>query len=277
MKTFKFTRHKLAYRDEGSGEIIVFVHGTPSSSEEFEPIIQHFSKKFRCLALDHLGFGQSDKPEFADYSVEAHTLRFTDWLRETGAFPKFHLIVHDFGGPIALDSVVQFPNHVQSLVLINTWAWLLENTDENLKSQKPKMQTFLVRFLYRYFNFSARVIVKMAWGKYRPLTKEKHKKYMAAFPTASTRSGTIGFLKALFDPNESAWQLESMLSQFSKKKIQIIWGKRDVISLQTLEHWKKIFPNAKVDELDEVGHFVCDEAPDLVIPILEQHFLTSNS
>ena len=272
MKTFQFLKHKLAYRDEGSGEVIVFVHGTPSSSEEFEPLIQHFSKKYRCLALDHLGFGQSDKPEFADYSVEAHTLRFAEWLRETGAFPRFHLVVHDFGGPIALDSVIQYSNHIQSLVLINTWAWLLENTDENLKKQKFMMQSFLVRFLYRYFNFSARAIVKMAWGKHRPLTKEKHKKIMDAFPSASSRSGTLGFLKALFDTNEPAWQLEKKLSPLSKKKVQLIWGKKDVISIQTLEHWKKILPNATVDILDDVGHFVCDEAPDLVIPILEHHF-----
>jgi pimeloyl-ACP methyl ester carboxylesterase len=272
MKTFKFSKHKLAYRDEGSGEAIVFVHGTPSSSEEFVPLIEHFSKKYRCLALDHLGFGQSDKPEFADYSIEAHSIRFMEWLREVGAFSKFHLVVHDFGGPIALAGAIPYSNHIQSLTLMNTWAWLLENTDENLKKQKTKMQSFLVRFLYRYFNFSARVIVKMAWGKYRPLTKEHHKKYMSAFPSASTRSGTLGFLKALFDPNEPAWELESNLNVFSKTKTQIIWGKRDVISINTLDHWKKILPHAKVNVLEDVGHFICDEAPDLVIPILEQHF-----
>ena len=66
---------KLAYRDEGHGAVVVFVHGTPSSSAEFAELFARLRTSFRCVALDHLGFGESDKPASADYSIGAHRAR----------------------------------------------------------------------------------------------------------------------------------------------------------------------------------------------------------
>lgn len=65
--------HKLHYIDEGKGKVMLFVHGTPSWSFEFRHLITEFSKSFRCIALDHIGFGLSDKPKQYEYKTQKHS------------------------------------------------------------------------------------------------------------------------------------------------------------------------------------------------------------
>ncbi|MEE4194461.1 MAG: alpha/beta fold hydrolase [Anaerolineae bacterium] len=57
----------MSYVDEGAGKPIVMVHGNPSWSFEFWDLIKHFSSTNRCIALDHIGFGLSDKPADWEY------------------------------------------------------------------------------------------------------------------------------------------------------------------------------------------------------------------
>src|SRR5690242_4227331 len=101
MNGFSFEGNRLSYRDIGSGEPIVLVHGTPSSSLEFLEVINDLSQQYRCIAMDHLGFGQSEKPKNGDYTLAAHTKRLKALIEHLG-LSKFHLLVHDFGGIIAL-------------------------------------------------------------------------------------------------------------------------------------------------------------------------------
>ncbi len=269
---FTFAGQKLAYIDQGSGPVVVFVHGTPSSSAEFFEVIQGLSQSYRCIAIDHLGFGKSEKPQNGDYRLSSHTYRLRTLLEDLGV-DQYHLVVHDFGGAIGLPLALEGGDKVLSLTLINTWAWPLVDTEPNLKKQRWLMQSSFMRFLYRYLNFSPRVMVKAAWGTYRPLTREKHRHYMDAFPTFRDREGPIACLEALFDPMEFGWLLYLGLKEVPPKKVQIFWGGRDVISTRTMDRWKEIFPHAKVCLFENVGHFVCDEASDLVIPALKNHLI----
>ena len=83
----------------------------------------------------------------------------------------------------------------------------------------------------------------------------------------------MGFLKALFDTKNSAWNIGSELAKLEKKPVLILWGESDkMISIANLERWRAIFPNAKIERFAKVGHFVCDEAPDLAGPALKKFF-----
>ena len=58
---------KLHYIDEGEGELVLFVHGTPTWSFEYRHLVRALSSGHRCIAVDHLGFGLSDRPANAAY------------------------------------------------------------------------------------------------------------------------------------------------------------------------------------------------------------------
>ena len=59
---FQVPAGNLHYVDEGSGAPIVMVHGNPTWSFLYRKLIKALRPEYRCLAVDHLGFGLSDKP-----------------------------------------------------------------------------------------------------------------------------------------------------------------------------------------------------------------------
>ncbi|AGH94243.1 alpha/beta fold hydrolase [Pseudobdellovibrio exovorus] len=275
MKTFIYQNQKLNYVDQGRGETIVFVHGTPTSSSEYEQVIAELSKDYRCLALDHLGFGLSDKPENGDYTISAHQKRLESWLQHL-QIKQLHLFVHDFGGVIGLPLLQKSDLQIKSVTLANTWLWPLIETEPQMQSQKALVTSGVFPFLYRHFNFSAKVLLKMAWGKRRPLSRQRHRFYRNHFPNRKSREGTVGFLKSLFDFTNPCWQQPSVLQTLKNKPVQFIWGEADkLISSRNLQRWHESLPESKIYKLHDVGHFVAEEAPEDVIEKLKQ-FIDQN-
>jgi haloalkane dehalogenase len=239
---------------------VVFSHGTPTYSGEYDNVVKRLESSYHFFLIDHLGFGKSPKPSQADYSIEAHQERFRATLIEN-KIKSFHLVVHDFGGVIALPLLFDPDFEVLSLTILNSWYWSLVETEPQMKAQRAFVNLGILPFLYRYFNFSPKVLLKMAWGSHSPLTQERYDHYIGMFPTQRERSGTVGFLKALFDFENSVWKKTETLKNI-KIPVQIIWGKADkLISTRNLERWKQIFPDAKITALEDVGHFVAEEAP----------------
>ena len=63
---------RMHYIDEGQGDAIVLVHGTPTWSFLYRNLIKELSKNHRCIAMDHIGFGLSDKPVGWTYRPQDH-------------------------------------------------------------------------------------------------------------------------------------------------------------------------------------------------------------
>lgn len=268
LKFFSTPDGQLAYRDEGQGETILFVHGTPTSSLEYVGLINRLKVNYRCLAIDHLGFGGSDKPKDADYSIQAHASRLNSLLSELSV-GAFHLVLHDFGGVIGLPLALQQSSRVRSLTIINSWAWPLIETESQMKSQLWILQSAMMKWLYLNLNFSPKILLKMAWGKHASLTKEKHKAYQGAFRSRDERYGLLAFRDVLLDFSQPCWRMKHELLKLISLPIYLAWGMKDpLISPRNLDRWISMFPNAKVSRFEKVGHFVADEGEELLAPEL---------
>jgi pimeloyl-ACP methyl ester carboxylesterase len=174
------------------------------------------------------------------------------------------LVVHDFGGVIALPVLFDAEFEVLSLTVLNSWYWPLIETEPQLKNQKLLVTTGVLPFLYRYFNFSPKFLLKLAWGTHSPLSKERHEHFISKFPTKAERSGAVGFLYALFDFDHPSWNETEKLKEIAIP-VQFVWGTSDkLISTRNLNRWEQVFPAAKIVRLENVGHFVADEAPDIL-------------
>lgn len=261
----KFLAHpdgRLAYRDEGHGSTIVFVHGTPTSSLEYVGLIDRLKGSYRCLAIDHLGFGCSDKPKDADYSIESHSNRLRSLLTQL-SIHSFHLVVHDFGGVIGLPLALGNTFAIKSLTIINSWAWPLIECEPQMLSQLWILRSRLMDWLYLYMNFSPKVLLKMAWGKHIPLSKQKRKTYQSAFRGPSERYGLLAFKNTLLNFDQPCWHIKELPS-LASLPVFLAWGMSDpLISPRNLDRWTTIFPNAKVSRFEKVGHFVVDEGEEL--------------
>src|SRR6195952_491656 len=86
MKELKFLDlhgDRVAYRDEGSGEVLLLIHGMAGSSDAWRELIPRLAKNYRVVAPDLLGHGQSTKPR-GDYSLGAFAVWLRDLLDELG-------------------------------------------------------------------------------------------------------------------------------------------------------------------------------------------------
>ncbi len=111
---------KTAYLDVGSGEPIVALHGVPTSSELFEPLIPALDG-FRLVAPDLLGQGETAVPPRGRLGFGEYAAHLSAFL-ETVAPPTFHLVVHDFGGVLGLAWASAHPQRLRSLVVLSTSA-----------------------------------------------------------------------------------------------------------------------------------------------------------
>ncbi|HTQ09818.1 MAG TPA: alpha/beta fold hydrolase, partial [Fimbriimonadaceae bacterium] len=116
---------KMHFVDVGDGPPVVFVHGNLTWSFMFRNMIRDLSMRHRCIAMDHIGFGLSDKPPHWGYTPELHARNFARLLEHL-MIPPFTLVVHGFGGPIGISYAIENPAHVSNLVVMNSWMWSLK-------------------------------------------------------------------------------------------------------------------------------------------------------
>lgn len=257
-KYFEVNGAKMHYIDEGIGEILLFVHGTPSWSFEFRNAIKILSKNFRCIAADHIGFGLSDKPSEYDYSTQNHSVtlsKFIDHLH----IDNFNLLVHDFGGPIGLNYAVEHPKKINKLIILNTWCKSI-GAEPEFKKMKAILGSPLLPFLYKQFNFSPKYILPAAYGERSRLTKEIHQQFLKPFSKSSERNGTVAFAKSLLKDQDWFESIWNKLDRISTKPALLMWGMKDqFITEKYLIGFEEKFINNVVVRYEDVGHFVLEE------------------
>ncbi|MDX2189221.1 MAG: alpha/beta fold hydrolase [Bacteroidota bacterium] len=262
-KYFDINGQKLHYIDEGKGETLLFVHGTPSWSFDFRNIIKNLKEKFRCVAIDHIGFGLSTKPEYFDYSTQNHSRTLEKFISEK-QLDNITLVVHDFGGPIGLNFAIQFPEKITNLIILNSWLWSNEKDPDFIKLKKI-LKSPLLPFLYRYLNFSPKYILPQSFGDHK-LPKNLSTQYTKPFADKSQRNGALAFAKSLL--NDQLWfeQLWNKRESISNKPTLFIWGMKDaVIKPHHLEKFQSGFTNSTTIKLETCGHFPQEEQPEIVI------------
>lgn len=261
----ELTAGRMHYVDEGAGEPLLFVHGTPTWSFEWRHLIRALAPSHRCIAPDHLGFGLSERPGSFPYTPEAHARNLAEFVAKLDPEP-FTLVVHDFGGPIGLPLCLQQPERVKRLVLLNTWMWSFAG-DRDMERKGRIAGGSLGRWLYRWANLSLRVILPQAYGDRRKLTPEVHRQYLERFPDRWSRGTVLWALaRALLASSayyDSLWQQREKLRG---RPALILWGLADpAFQPPQLARWKEVLPAARVVELSGVGHWPQEEEPERVL------------
>jgi len=121
---------EMAYVDTGSGDPIVFQHGNPTSSYLWRNIIPHLEDQGRCIAIDLIGMGDSEKlPNSGPdrYTFVEHRAYFDGALEALGVTENVTLVVHDWGSALGFDwanrhrDAVQGTAYMEAIVRPLTW------------------------------------------------------------------------------------------------------------------------------------------------------------
>jgi pimeloyl-ACP methyl ester carboxylesterase len=107
---------QIHYRTAGSGDVVLMLHQTPRSSDEFLDVIPIFARKFRVVAMDTIGYGDSYKPLAESTRVEDFGKAAVQLLDELG-IKQAHVVGHHTGAVIAVEIAAAYPERVKKLVL----------------------------------------------------------------------------------------------------------------------------------------------------------------
>lgn len=265
------------YLDEGRGEPILMLHGNPTWSFYYRRLILALRGNYRVIVPDHVGCGLSDKPQSYSYALERHIANLEALVAALG-LKKITLVMHDWGGPIGMGYAVRQPANVRRLVVFNTAAFWLPRIPWFLRlCRLPLIGSLVVRRL----NLFALLALSVACRRSRRLSEEIRAGYLAPYRSYADRIAILRFVQDIpVNARHRSFALlqsiEEGLRQFQGLPVLIIWGGRDpVFTRLFLESWKRRFPGAEVKHLAEAGHYVVEDAHELVIPWLKD-FLAEN-
>lgn len=259
---FNVDGQRLHYIDEGEGEMLLFVHGTPSWSFDFRNVVKNLRSVYQCIAVDHIGFGLSDKPEHYDYSTQNHSRTLERFILEKD-LRNITLVVHDFGGPIGLNVAIRHPSRFNRLVIMNSWLWS-SNDDPDFVKMSRVLRSPLFPYLYRYLNFSPRFVLPSSFGEHK-LSRRLLRQYTKPFANAAQRNGALAFARSLLSDQEWFQDLWEMSPIISSLPTLFVWGMKDpVIKPHNLDRFETRFRNSTTTRMEACGHFPQEEQPDVV-------------
>ncbi len=118
---------EVFYREAGDPEapVVVLLHGFPTSSHMFRHLIPALADRYRVIAPDHIGFGQSAMPSLEDfpYSFDALTEVTSGLLRSLGV-DRFAMYVQDYGAPIGWRLALRDPDRITAIITQNGNAYV---------------------------------------------------------------------------------------------------------------------------------------------------------
>lgn len=110
--------YTLAVKDKGRGKTVVLIHGLAASGRVWRPLIRLLDlTKWRVIVPDLLGFGDSPKPGWNDYSVQEHARMIVATLTRRGVKKPITVVGHSMGCLIAVHIAATNPKLVKKLVL----------------------------------------------------------------------------------------------------------------------------------------------------------------
>ncbi len=257
---------KLHYIDEGSGPVVLMLHGNPTWSFLYRKQIAALRDRFRCIALDLPGFGLSEFAAGFSFLPEDHTTLVARFLERLD-LRDATLVAHDWGGPIGLGARATAPHRITRIILGNTWAWPIAG-DRHFEWFSAIMGGPPGRFGLR-FNFFVNGFMPRAM-KRGALAPEVRRGYQAPFDDPSRRLGTYVFPRAIVHSAAFLGGLPATLADLDPDRVLFVWPENDVAFREReLTRWLTVFPGASVVKIPNCGHFLWEEAADETIAAIE--------
>ena len=249
------------YIDEGSGPVLLLLHGNPTWSFLYRHIVRKLSPHLRCVAFDYPGFGLSTARPGYPFLPREHSVVLEKFVDHLG-LQDLRIMAQDWGGPIGLGFAGRRPDLIHSVILGNTFAWPAQRS-KGMAAFSRVVGSSSARFLITRYNTLAKWLIPA--GMNRKLTKQELAAYMGPFPTPASRLPMWIFAHQIRASAEYLTEVEVGLSALKEIPALIIWSEADGAfrtpdRLRLMEH----FPDHRVCFLPEAKHFIQENASDAI-------------
>jgi menaquinone-9 beta-reductase len=239
-----------------SPEAVVFVHGNPGSSRDWDDLLSRVAPLGRGLALDMPGFGRAERPANFEYTVNGYS-RFLESALDTLGVERAHLVLHDFGGPWGLEWATWHPDRVGSVTLINTGVLL----DYRWHYLARVWRTPGLGELFQKTTTRGGLRMALKHGNPRGLPRAFVDRMFDSVDAGTDRA-ILSLYRATDDPaGDGRRQADALRPQ--NIPALVVWGKHDpYLPVALAERQREAFPSAEVTILEESGHWPFADDPD---------------
>jgi haloalkane dehalogenase len=263
------------YLDEGRGQPVFMLHGNPTWSFYYRRLVRALAPRHRVLAPDHIGCGLSEKP-----ATDRYGYRLADRVRDFSHFVaalapagKIVLVGHDWGGMIAMAHAVAHPESIERIVLFNTAAFPVPAGKRlPLRLRAVRSTALPAALAVLGLNLFARSALWMASAHRLP--PDVRAGLIAPYDRPRHRIATWKFVQDIplraTDPSYGIVQRTGrLLRRLGRVPLLLCWGLRDfVFDIDYLNEWRRRFPHARVRAFPDAGHYVLEDVPHLIIPLV---------
>ncbi|MGE3811186.1 MAG: alpha/beta fold hydrolase [Candidatus Nanopelagicales bacterium] len=247
-------------RDEGSGEAVLCMHGVPASSFLYRKLLPELAERgLRGVAFDLPGLGLADRPPDFDYTWTGLG-RYAAAAVDALGLDRFHLVVHDIGGPVGFELAAAMPDRIRSLTVLNT---LIEVAD----FRRPwSMEPFARRgvgevYLKTLSKPAFRVLMNLQGIADR--SKVSGSELDAYVDLLKRQDGGRAFLRIMrgFERTAEKQELYTRVVASDRYPVQVVWGEHD--------------PALKIDRHGEIARRVA--GVDAIHRLPGKHFLQEDN
>jgi pimeloyl-ACP methyl ester carboxylesterase/nucleoside-diphosphate-sugar epimerase len=256
---------KVAYRDLGRGEPVVFLHGL-AGAHSWDAVVERVMVRRRAIVIETLGLGDSAAPLSADFGLPAQAAMVRGLLSAL-EIPAAHLVGNEIGGVIAQLFAVRWPHCVKSLAL--------SDCDTHGRWPPPQVERLAaVMSLPALLRVPAVARSRMGFGRMfydkGLLTRERLEQLLAPITASRERRTRLKRFLRAFDPADLAG-LNHRLGQLEVPTV-IVWGAdNEYFSPSWGKRLCDAIPGARRLELIPFAGISChEERPDVFASLLEK-------
>ncbi len=272
-KTITLKNIRIAYREQGQGRPVLFVHGFASSSHTWLSLIKLLPVGPRYIALDLKGFGKSEKPQDDQYSAYDQAEILTAFISAL-KLDRPILVGHSFGGIVSILTLLRDPSHppASALVLINAVAYF-KNVPDFIKALRPPLGSLLA-LAHPVQGVLLRQVLGEIFYDPKKITEELIEAYAENLSSPEAQKSLVSSAAQFVSKD-----LKSVHEKFSQIRIPvlILSGADDrVLSIEESYALKRDLPQAELKTLPMCGHSPQEECPKETAVFVTAFFKKSN-
>jgi pimeloyl-ACP methyl ester carboxylesterase len=258
--------YHIHYLEYGSGPPVVLLHGFAGSCEEWRPTVELLGRNgYRAIAVDAVGFGKSDKPDDAPYSLPLFAAMY-DGLLDALGLEQATFVGHSFGGKCALAMAILHPQRVGRLVVADSEGFI----PIPLFMKKAGVVPFLGE-MFLWMSKHPKLFRMQLAGTFHdasriPIELETHFREMLS---DRTQTNALLQLSRCYDDHDLIKSgLRKRLGELRCPTL-VVWGENDrVFHRRCGEAAQREIPGARLAMIPRSGHYPHIESPRLFHGVL---------
>ncbi len=241
--------HKIFYSESKNKEKkhVLFIHGIGASLVGWRDIPDALSEHFHTISVDLIGFGGSEKPTTADYSIKGFSGFIFDFLQAIDVKDKICIVGHSLGGYIALQFAFENKDLVEKLVLVDP-SGKLDGPTPLLSSYRDAANEPIPILKYEKLK-------KVFEGMYS-LSSALLPMVVGIFLDTIEKPGALYAFNYAFDDSTGKGIGSDRLKVIEDIPCLIIWGANDnlISPKEYAEKFLRDLPNARLEIIPDAGH-----------------------